>query len=262
MLCPRCDTTNPKGSVHCFNCGQNLSEPASNRPIAATGTGAAVRTQRVPKEFGRIDIGGTFLVVNEEQIVFDKRGLQAASVTGIRYGIYKHYINGIRSSQSYCIWLTNNSWVMQIECAKGFFVSDSTIQKRYEDALKSLYQAVMVPMIQRFLTLLDEGPGFVVGDLTFDKSGIHRAGSLGAIEKGFHKLIGGATRAQERDREYQHLPWNQYGGHSFDSGYVRLHRQKAVWAQLPLRDTWNAVCLGPMLDFLNKDGRLWQFVNR
>lgn len=233
-----------------------------DRPVAASRTGAAVRPQQAPKEFGRIDIAGKFLIVTEKQIIFENRGLEAASVTGIRYGVYKHYINGIRSSQSYCIWLTNNSWVMQIECAKGFFVSDSTIQKRYEDALKAIYQAVMVPMIRRFLIQLDEGQGFVVGDLTFNKSGIHRAGSLGSIEKGFHKLIGGVSRAEDREREYQLLPWNQYGGYSFDSGSIRLHRQKTVWAQFALRDTWNAVCLGFIFDFLNEDGRLWQFVNR
>src|SRR5437899_765107 len=105
MRCPRCRTNNPEGSAHCFSCGQDMSEPIPNR-VVANRTAAAVRPQRVPKEFGKIDIAGTFLVVTEEQIAFDNRGLQAASVTGIRYGIYKHYINGIRSSQSYSIWLT------------------------------------------------------------------------------------------------------------------------------------------------------------
>ena len=38
--------------------------------------------------------------------------------------------------------------------------------------------------------------------------------------------------------------------------------EKTVWAQFALRETWNAVCLGPMFDFLCEDGHLWQFVNR
>src|SRR4051812_44304158 len=98
MLCPRCQTNNPEGSAHCFNCGQDMSQRL-NRAIAAGNTGAAVRLHKSPKEFGRIDTAGSLLVINEEQIIFENRGLDAAAVTGIRYGIYKHYVNGIRSSQ-------------------------------------------------------------------------------------------------------------------------------------------------------------------
>ena len=263
MFCTQCGTKNPEGSAHCFNCGQDMGKPPA-RPLTTgkASAAAAARPQAAPTEFGRVDIAGRALVIAEQQISFGDQRLQTSAVAGIRYGIYKHYINGIRSSRSYGIWLTDNASVMQIECAKGFFVSDSTVQKRYEDSLKALYQAVMVPLIQRFLVALDTGNDFSVGDLTFNKSGMHRAGTLGAVERGFHKLLGGEQRAEERERQHRYLSWNQYGGHSFDSGNLRLHRGNTVWAQFALRETWNAVCLGPLFDFLCEDGRLWQFVNR
>jgi hypothetical protein len=222
----------------------------------------SVASKADPKEFGRIDINGKLLVINQRAIAFDNSWLQTSEVVGIRFGIYKHYTNGIRTSQSYGIWLTDQTSVMGIECAKGFLVNNSTIEKRYQDSLSALYQAVMVPIIQGFIDSLRAGSGFSVGDITFNKSGIHRTGRLGVIQRGFHRLLGGHQRVEERESEHRCLPWSRYGGHTFYSGYVRLHREKTVWAQFALRETWNAVCLGPMFDYLCQDGRIWQLVKR
>jgi CheY-like chemotaxis protein len=154
---------------------------------------------------------------------------------------------------------------MYIECAKGFFVLSSTIEARYQQALKALYSAVIVPLIQSFLTNLDTGPGFQIGGVTFDKDGLHRSSSLGAIQKGIFgawaSLTGGAS-VQEREQLHQHLVWEEFGGHSLVKGQVYLFRNKQTWAELPLRDTWNAVCLAPLFDFLYENGRLWQFVGK
>jgi CheY-like chemotaxis protein len=154
---------------------------------------------------------------------------------------------------------------MSIECAKGLFVLSSTIEARYQEALKALYSAVIVPLIQSFLTNLDSGPGFQIGGVTFDRNGLHRSSSFGAIQKG---MIGawasltGSASVQEREQRHQNLAWSEFGGHSLGNGQVYLFRNKQTWAQVPLRDTWNAVCLGPLFDFLHEDGRLWQFVGK
>jgi len=216
-----------------------------------------------PKEFGRVDINGSIFLVTEREISFEQDILQTAAITGIRFGIYKHYVNGIRSSQSYKIWLSDPHRVLAIECAKGFLVSDSKIEQRYQDALKVLWPAVMVPLVSHFLDALAAGRGFTVGDLTFDKSGLHRAGSMGALAKGAFGLwssVAGGKSVEQREAEYRHLPWSDYGGHTTASGKIHLYRNKASWADFSLRDTWNAVCLDPMFDFLYKEGRLWKFV--
>jgi hypothetical protein len=159
-------------------------DAARCEPPVAAPSGAAAQTARTPKILGRIDVAGTPLVITEREISFGNQQMKCDDVVGIRYGVYKHYINGIRTSQSYAVWLTDGRSTMFIECAKGFFVSSSTIETRYQEALKALYTAVMIPLIQSFLANLDKGTGFRISEVTFDKNGIHRSNSFGAVHKG------------------------------------------------------------------------------
>ena len=249
MYCNACGTKNPEGSDHCFNCGGSMN-PAPNSAKPFT-TSPITLTQKVPATnlLARIDVGGMPLVISDQEVSFGNQALKCDDVVGIRYGIYKHYLNGIRTSQSYAIWLTDGRSTMFIECARGFFVLSSTIEARYQQALKALYSAVIVPIIQSFLMNLDKGPGFLIGDITFDKKGLHRSSSLGAIQKGIMGAwasIRGGKSVEDRERQRQHLEWADFGGHSFDKGHVFLFRNKQTWAQFSLRDTWNAVCLLPL----------------
>lgn len=265
MHCNRCGTKNPEGSEHCFNCGASMNQPPQPDGVVPPGSGVTAQKATATNVLARIDIAGTSLVITEREVSFGSQVLRCDEVVGIRYGIYKHYFNGIRTSQSYGIWLTDGRSTMSIECAAGFFVLSSTIEARYQQALKALYSAVMVPLIQSFLVNLDKGPGFQIGGVTLDKTGLHRSSSLGSIQKGIlgaWASIAGGRSVEEREHRHQHLPWAEFGGHSFGKGQVYLFRNKESWVQFALRDTWNAVCLGPLFDFLNEDGRLWQFVQK
>jgi hypothetical protein len=262
MFCNRCGTQNPDGSANCFNCGRSMDAPADTRVVAPVVPGA----RRVPAAalLARIDVAGTPLVVTDDEVAFGAQKMKCEDVIAIRYGVYKHYINGIRDSQSYAIWLTDGRLTISVECAKGLFVRSSTIESRYQEALKALYSAVVVPLIQSLLTNLDKGTGFCIGDVTFDKAGLHRRAGLGSFQKGLlgaWASITGGRSVDEREQQFQHLPWKEFGGHTFDKGHIHLFRQKKAWGQFALRDTWNAVCLGPLFDFLYEDGRLWKFVN-
>ena len=152
---------------------------------------------------------------------------------------------------------------MFIECAK-VFVRSSTIEARYQEVLKALYPAIVIPLIHSFLINLDTGAGFQIGDVTFDKGGLHRSRSFGTIQKGFLETwisLAGGSSVQERAQRYQHLSWSEFGGHSFGSGYIHIFRNREPWTKFALRDTWNAVCLGPLFDFLYEDNRLGSLVN-
>jgi hypothetical protein len=264
MDCSLCGTQNPENSEHCLGCGQLLGTVHAERPARTERKSSVSKAQQV-RVLGQVDIAGTTVTVSEQEISFGKRVLRCGDIAGIRYGIYKHYINGIRDSQSYAIWLTDGRSTMLIECAKGFFVGSSTIESRYQEVLKVLFPAVIVPTVQGFLTNLDNGTGFQVGDITFDKTGLHRADSFGAIQKGIlgaWVAMAGGLSVEEREQKHQHLSWSEFGGHSLGDGSIHLFRETHEWASFKLRDTWNAVCLVPFFEFLREDNRLWSYVDR
>jgi hypothetical protein len=263
MFCSRCGAKNPENSANCYNCGQNLAKAPERSLETRSGSLAEVRPLPAPKEFGRVDINGTALLVTEREISFGEQKIATTAITGIRFGVYKHYINGIRTSQSYCVWLCDDSNVMQIECASGFLVSNSKIEQRYKDTLSALWPAVVVPIVSQCLEALAEGRTFSIGNLAFDKAGLHRQGEMGAIAKGVARLlssVAGGKPVQQKERDYKFLPWSEYGGHKSSSGSLHLFHDKKSWASLSLRDTWNAVCLDPLFSYLYEDGRLSQII--
>jgi hypothetical protein len=265
MFCSRCGTKNPENSANCYNCGQNMAKAPDRSLQNRTGSLAETRPLPTPKEFGRVDVNGSVLIATEKEISFSGQTLATASITGIRFGVYKHYVNGLRTSQSYCIWLCEENKVMQIECASGFLVSNAKIEKRYKDALAALWPAVVVPIVSQCLEALAEGRGFWVGDVNFDKSGLLRLGQMGSIAKGVASLwssVAGGKSIEQREKDYKFLAWADYGGHNSSSGNIHLFRDKKSWASFSLRDTWNAVCLDPIFSFLYEDGRLSKFVDR
>jgi hypothetical protein len=53
-----------------------------------------------------------------------------------------------------------------------------------------------------------DGRNLTIGNLTFDKSGLHRQGEMGAIAKGVASLwssVAGGKSAEQRQQEYKFL---------------------------------------------------------
>jgi hypothetical protein len=259
MVCAHCKAKNPAGSTHCFNCGRDVTK--STIPIEPASTSKVASPEEI---IGSIDINGTLLVVSNTRISFGRQNLRCDEIIGVRYGIFKSYVNGIRTSRSYAVWLSDQHSSMLVECASAF-ASSATVESRYRATLNALYAAVVVPLLESFLVNLSDGSGFQIGPIAFDRNGLHRSNSYGAVKKvllGAWVSMAGGKSVAEREQSYQHLTWRDYGGHSFSDGNIRLHsRNKKIWTQFSLLDTWNAVCLGPLLDFLCKDNHLAAFVN-
>ena len=100
MFCSRCGTKNPENSANCYNCGQNLAKAPDRALQNRSGSLTEARPLPTPKEFGKVDVNGSMLVATEQEISFNGQTLATPLITGIRFGIYKHYVNGIRTSQS------------------------------------------------------------------------------------------------------------------------------------------------------------------
>lgn len=260
MVCAHCSTENPAGSGHCFNCGGDMSKSAAEPPVRAQAPKPAPREQII----ANVDINGTLLAVSNTRVSFGNHSLNIDEIVGIRYGIYKSYVNGIRTSRSYAVWLSDRRSSMMIECASAF-ASSTTVESRYRDTLKALYPAVVVPILESFLANLSNGSGFQIANVIFDRRGMHRSDSYGAVQKGLLSAwvsMAGGKSVAEREQLHQHMTWGDFGGHSFGEGNIRLYsRNKSLWAQFSLRDTWNAVCLGPFVEFLYEDNRIASFVN-
>jgi hypothetical protein len=260
MICAHCRTQNPARSTHCFNCGRDVSKSTAE-PIQPLTVHKPAASEQI---IGNVDINGTLLVISDNSVSFGYQNLKCDEIVGIRYGIFKNYVNGIRTSRSYAVWLSDRSSSMLVECASAF-ASSATVEARYQATLSALYPAVIVPILESFLANLSDGPGFQIATITFDRNGLHRSNSYGAVQKGLLNAwvsMAGGKSVAERAQSYQHLTWGDFGGHSFSDGNIRLYaRNKQMWAQFSLRDTWNAVCLGPLFDFLYKDNRLASFVN-
>ena len=153
MVCAHCRTENPLGSMHCFNCGRDISkstaEPIEPAPVR--------KPASVEQIVGNVDINGTLLVISNTRVSFGYQTLKCDEIVGIRYGIFKNYVNGIRTSRSYAVWLSDRSSTVLIECASAF-ASSATVEARYQATLSALYPAVIVPLLESFLVNLSDGP--------------------------------------------------------------------------------------------------------
>src|SRR6266566_820434 len=188
-------------------------------------------------EYGRVDIDGSVLLVTDEEVSYRDRSLRTAEVWGIRYGIYKKYINEIRSHRSYKIWLAaGRDEQLEIECAAGFLPSTSTVEGRYEAALKALWPAVTFPILERFLEAFADRREVEIAEVTFDGEGMHTNPRPGWLFK----------------PAPAHLPWSKFAGHKFWEGRICLYREDKRWPVIScsLRDDWNAVLIEPFLDRL------------
>jgi hypothetical protein len=97
-----------------------------------------------------------------------------------------------------------------------------------------------------------------------DKAVRHRRAGLGSIQKG--RLVRGrqshpGRSVDEREQQFHHLSWKEFEGQTFDKGHIHLFQKKEAWSRFVLRDTCNAVCLGPLCEFQYEDSRLWKFLN-
>jgi len=238
------------------------SQAARPRPAASSVSNASL-------EIARTEIGDVPLIITSEKIRFGVQQIRTRSVTAIRYGVMDR---SFFSNASYAIWLTDGKSELHIECATPSTLS-TMVEQRYKEALDALWKAVQLPLIQTMLNAFIAGRGFEIGGIRFDFEGLHRARDhqsvlatsaadlpIGkALKEGWHFLTSAQAR-DERKRNYQHLPWSDFGGHITVSGLLVLHRQNQVWADLGLRETWNAVCLGPILSYLKEGGRIRQLI--
>ena len=157
-------------------------------------------------------------------------------ITGVRWGVFKKYTNGIKTSTSYAIWVGRPEYALKIECATPLEL-EGIYAKRYELILEKLWKAVCVRLISDTLRRLSIGDKIPFGDIIVDRNGI---------------LL---KKRQFFKSEPFYSEWEDLriaNGAGFFS--ITSERERKAYVNLYYRDVDNVHILETILRFLWKDG--------
>lgn len=186
-----------------------------------------------------IVIGNWLLKSSPDGLTYQGQTIPFSEITSVRWGVFKRYINGIRTDRKYTIWIQSAQRTMQIECV-SFMESEKAVQARFSDVIQLLWDTVMVRLIGELLAVLARGEM-----AHFPGCSLSRDGAT-LPEK---RMFGGGKLIL---CGWDDLQWQS------GPGYLRLlsASNKKVYTDLAYRDTPNAQVLEAALNYLAKDGNL------
>ena len=244
--------------IRCPICGARFHVDAATgqpRPVGRADREAESRSEALCA----FEMGTTPVMISRTWLQVGRETMRLDHAIGIRYGVYRGPLGFVPLGRSYAAWLTDGQRMFQIECARGrgaWPLSRAAIRERYGGLVAALRETAQAHLVGQMLEALDEGRGFVVGDLFCDGYGIHRFGGLGWLRRAILKAVSwlsGRRRAEQFQLRATHLPWDELGSYKVVDERVMLYdRAKVKWAQFHLRDVWNGVCLPPLLKTLSQ----------
>jgi hypothetical protein len=165
----------------------------------------------------RIEVTSKLFKYNTMVIPVDK-------VTGIRFGIFTQYTNGVKSSVSYTIGLLSSGHgTIDIEC-KRFFRSEEQAKMDFEAILDSCFYHIIPGLVTRLAKQIASGQDLQMGDSWLTSKGIRT--TVGILMWKEEILI----------------PWSD-STFNVHQGHLNLFskQNKKVKKSYALRDVWNAV---------------------
>lgn len=188
------------------------------------------------------------VIITQDYIEYNKKHLDFTSLTGIRYGIHILSINNFKRTH-YTIHLTKepifyesgylppkSSITIPIEFSEGD-LTPSHVSLKYHDQYREmtqiLFKQAVLPLAQKMLQELHEKGSIRIGDLIINQSGISHS------KKGLIK-------------------WDEYRDYKFLNGQIVINSTsksliRSKQFSLPLKDTWNAVVLNVILEFITSN---------
>jgi len=145
-------------------------------------------------------------------------------ITGIKFGIFTQYTNGVKSSVSYSIGiLSNGHGHIEIEC-KRFFRSEDQAKKDFEAILDSCFYHVIPDLVTRLAKQIATGKDLQMGDSWLTPRGIRT--TVGILMWKEEILV----------------PWSDVR-FVVHQGHLNLSssQNKKFTKSFALRDAWNAV---------------------
>ena len=162
--------------------------------------------------------------VTSKKFRYNSTTIPTDKITGIKFGIFTQYTNGVKSSVSYTIGiLSNGHGHIEIEC-KRFFRSEDQAKKDFEAILDSCFYHVIPDLVTRLAKQIATGKDLQMGDSWLTPKGIRT--TVGILMWKEEILV----------------PWSdvRFGVHQ---GHLNLssNQNKKFTKSFALRDAWNAV---------------------
>lgn len=161
--------------------------------------------------------------ITHDRVRYNATTIPAAEVTGLRYGVFKQYINGINTSTSYLIAIgSGRHGSVEIEC-KRFFRSEDQAQSDFQAILQALYIQIVPGLCERLAKQIAAGQQVALGDWMLSAKGM--SGTTGSLFWKQDHLISWADV--------------RFGSHQGQLNISSSTNPKAR-ASFPLRSVWNA----------------------
>lgn len=188
-------------------------------------------------------IGSDRLVISPEEITYKGRSVQTKDVDRVRWGVYKQYTNGIRTSRYFTIWVGTPQKTIEIECVR-FLESEDTVMKRYLTILDKLWKAVCARLVMETLRRLSAGEKLYYGRAVVDQGGI-------VLMR--HKFL---------QSEPVYYPWQDLSIGSGSGNFnISATKDSKASVQLSYRDIDNVHILEKVMRFLWEDGNYRKLQN-
>jgi hypothetical protein len=183
------------------------------------------------------EVGGKRLIIDAKTISYRGTTIALADITSVRYGVYKHYTNGIRDSRKYTVWVGSSSKQIEIECAT-IFAPEKKVEALYGLVTDKVWSAVCLRLVHEVFVGLLNDKKYKFGNAVFDRTGVT------LTRKRFWKAD-----------EPIHCKWEELSTGNED-GYWRCWctGEAKLQVRLSYRGDNNTHIIAAVLRFLWKDG--------
>ncbi|MEI9898154.1 MAG: hypothetical protein WDN28_30935 [Chthoniobacter sp.] len=171
-----------------------------------------------------LEIRSDTIEVTRERFRYNSHVIPANDITGVRFGIFMQYTNGIKSSVSYKVAVSSaRHGTADIEC-KRFFRDEDKAAADFQAIVGALYWQIIPALCSRLASSIVGGARIALGDCTMTNKGIL------------------ATTGMLLWKEDHVISWSdvRFGTHA---GHLNISSAKnpKVTKAFVLREVWNAV---------------------
>ena len=178
-----------------------------------------------------LDIRGDKVLINRQVVRCNSQQIRVQDVTGVRFGIFVQYTNGVKSS-SYLVGIAGHGTDITIEC-KRFLRSEEQAQSDYKSILNGLFHHVLPKLAARIAKRIAAGSPYEMGGTKIAKEGIYLRTGMLMWEK-------------EHLVSWKDVRFGIYQG----SLCIRSGAEKALSATMDVRNVFNAVIFEPIVKTL------------